>query len=203
MFKLLLWSWPVLNKEYKMYCAELNCFSWGYKNESCMRWLTEAFHFSVAVNFTWKEPPPTQIVQALPDPVKHFSSRQLLEGTNNATLSWHFGLTELTFKSLLIFFGLNYVARVSSELTGTPPSYANRFGLDWIPNQNLVTLFIFNVTTEDNGTFSCQVTADSLDRFGVFRFTSNVRVDVVGKLFVKFRNMHFYHQYRKYLIKIS
>ena len=168
-----------------------------------MRWLTRAFDFSVGANFTWKQPAPNQIVQALPDPVKHFSSRRLFEGAINATLSWHFGLTELTFESLLIFFGLNSVALVSSELTGTPPSYANRFGFDWIPNQNLVTLFIFNVTTEDNGTFSCRVTADSLDGFAVFHFTSNVRVDVVGKLFVKFRNMHFYHQYRKYLIKIS
>ena len=108
-------------------------------------------------------------------------------------MSWHFGLAELTFNSLLIFFGHNSVARVSSSVTGTSPSYANRFGLDWIPDQNLVKLFIFNVTTEDNGIFSCRVTADSLDRFTVFPFTSNVRVDVVGKLFVKFRNMHFYH----------
>ena len=151
-----------------------------------MRWLTEAFDFSDAGNFTWNEPPPTQIVQAVRDPVKHFSTRQLFEGTINATLSWHFGLTELIFKSLLIFFEGNSVARVSPSVTGTPPSYANRFGLDWIPNQNLVKLFIFNVTTEDNGTFSCEVTADSLDRFSEFQFTSNVRVDVVGKLEVKY-----------------
>ena len=125
--------------------------------------------------------------------MKHFSSRQLFEGTINATLSWRFGLTKLNFLSFIIFFGLNPVARVSSEVTGTPPSYANRFGLDWIPDQNLVKLFIFNVTTEDNGIFSCQVTAGSLDRFAEFHFTSNVRVDVVGKLKVKFRNMYFYH----------
>ena len=123
--------------------------------------------------------------------MKHFSSRQLFEGTINATLSWHFGSTELTFKSLLIFFEQNAVARVSSSVTGTRPSYTNRFSLDWIPNQNLVKLFIFNVTTEDNGTFSCEVTADSLDRFSEFKFTSIVRVDVVGKLEVKFRNMYF------------
>ncbi|XP_015777830.1 PREDICTED: uncharacterized protein LOC107355763 [Acropora digitifera] len=108
------------------------------------------------------------------------SSRQLVEGTINATLSWHFGLTELIFKSLLIFFEGNSVARVSSSVNGTPPSYANRFGLDWIPNQNLVKLLIFNVTTEDNGTFSCRVKADSLDRFDEFQFISNVQVDVVG-----------------------
>ena len=134
---------------------------------------------------TWNEPPPPLVVQAVKDPVTHFSSRQLFEGTINATLSWHFGLTELIFKSLFIFFEANSVGRVSSSVTGTPPSYANRFGLDWIPNQNLVKLFIFNVTTEDNGTFSCQVTADSLDRFSQFQFTSNVQVDVLSKFKVK------------------
>ena len=114
--------------------------------------------------------------------MKHFSSRQLFEGTINATLSWHFGLTKLNFQSLLIFFGHNSVARVSSSVSGTPPTYVNRFGLNWIPHQNLVTLFIFNVTTEDTGTFSCRVTAVSLDGFSAFQFTSNVQVDVVGKL---------------------
>ena len=147
-----------------------------------MRRLTEAFDFSDGASLTWNKPLPTQIVQAAADPMKHLSSRQLFEGTINATLSWHFGLTELIFESLLIFFEGISVARVSSSVTGIPPSYANRFGLDWIPNQNLVKLFIFNVTTEDNGTFSCRVTADSLDRFSKFRFRSDVQVDVVGKI---------------------
>ena len=150
---------------------------------------------------TWNDPPPSQTVQAVANPVEHFSSRQLFEGTINATLSWHFGLTELIFKSLLILFEGNAVARVSSSVTGTRPPYGNRFGLDWIPNQNLVKLFIFNVTTVDNGTFSCRVTADSLDGFNNFQFASNVQVDVVGKLKMKFRNMYFCHWYRKYLIK--
>lgn len=134
---------------------------------------------------TWYEPPPNQIVQAAVYPVKHFSSRQLFEGTINATLSWHFGLTELIFKSIAVLFEGKSVARVSSSVTGTPPSCANRFGLDWDPKQNLVMLFISNVTTEDNGTFSFRVRADSLDGYSQFQFTSNVEVDVVGKLEVK------------------
>ena len=147
-----------------------------------MRWLTEAFDFSGGENLTWNEPPPTQIVQAVANPVQHFSSRELFEGTINATFSWHFGLTDLIFDFLIILFEGDSVARVSPSLTGIRPSYANRFGLDWIPNKNLVRLFIFNVTTGDNGTFSCRVAADSLDRFSDFRFTSNIQVDVVGKL---------------------
>ncbi|XP_044180712.1 lachesin-like isoform X4 [Acropora millepora] len=132
-------------------------------------------------SLTWNEPPPTQIVQAvITNPVNHFSSRQLFEGTINATFSWHFGLTDLIFDFLIILFEGDSVARVSPSLTRIRPSYANRFGLDWIPNKNLVKLFIFNVTTEDNGTFSCRVAADSLDRFSDFRFTSNIQVDVVA-----------------------
>ena len=125
--------------------------------------------------------------------MKHLSSRQLFEGTTNATLSWHFGLTELIFKFLLIFFEGTSVALVSSSVIGIPPNYSNRFGLDWISNQNLVKLFIFNVTTEDNGTFSCRVSADSLDRFTEFEFRSDVQVDVVGKIKVKFKRIYFYH----------
>ena len=137
---------------------------------------------------TWSYPPPTKVVQANSNPARHLSSRQLFEGTINATLSWQFALTDLIFKSVLIFIVGNpvTVARVSSSVIGTSPSYANRFGLDWIPNLNLVKLFIFNVTTEDNDIFSCRVTADSLDRFTEFQFRSNVQVDVVGKRKVKF-----------------
>ncbi|XP_015749159.1 PREDICTED: lachesin-like [Acropora digitifera] len=132
-------------------------------------------------SLTWNEPLPTRIVQAvITNPVNHFSSRQLFEGTINATLSWHFGLKGLIFESLFILFEGDSVARASPSLSGIQPSYANRFGLDWFPNQNLVKLFIFNVTTEDNGTFSCRVSADSLDRFSVFLFTSNIQVDVVA-----------------------
>ena len=77
------------------------------------------------------------------------------------------------------------MGRVSSSVNGTPPSCANRFGLDWNPKQNLLTLFIFSVTTKENGTFSFRVTADSLDGYSEFQFTNNVQVDVVGKLVSK------------------
>ena len=125
--------------------------------------------------------------------MKHNSSRQLFVGTTNATLRWRFTLADLKFTSLVIFFEGNSVARVSSEVTGTPPNYAHRFGLDWDFNQNLLKLFIFNVTAEENGTFSCRVTVESLDKFSEFQFASDVQVDVVGKPKVKFRNMYFYH----------
>ena len=158
-----------------------------------MWWLTKACDFSDGTSLTWNEPPPLLVVQAVKDPVKHFSSRQLFEGTINATLSWHFGLTELLFQALAISFEGKTVACISSSVNGTRPGYANRYGLEWIPNQKLVKLFIFNVSMEDNGTFSCRVDVDSLDRFSAYQFTSNVQVDVVGKLKVKFTNIYFCH----------
>ncbi|XP_015751965.1 PREDICTED: hemicentin-1-like [Acropora digitifera] len=130
-------------------------------------------------SLTWIEPAPTQVIQAAVNPVKLFSSRQLFQGTINATLSWQFGLAELIFMSSVVFFEGKSVVRVSSSVTGTPPSCAKRFGLDWEPKQNLLTLFIFNVTTKENGTFSYRVTADSLDGYSEFQFTNNVQVDVV------------------------
>ena len=134
---------------------------------------------------TWNKPAPAQVVQADVNPVKLFSSRQLFQGTINATLSWQFGLAELIFKSSVVFFEGKSVGRVSSSVNGTPPSCANRFGLDWNPKENLLTLFIFSVTTKENGTFSFRVTADSLDGYSEFQFTNNVQVDVVGKLVSK------------------
>ena len=40
---------------------------------------------------------------------------------------------------------------------------------------------------------SALVSFVSFDGYDTFLFESNVQVDVVGKLKVKFRNMHFYH----------
>ena len=132
---------------------------------------------------TWNEPPPTQIVQAVANPVDHFSSRQLREGNINATLRWQFDLTELNFRSLVILFGGTTVAGVIKSLgSGPQPGFENQFGIDWSFNQTFVKLIIFNVTVEENGRFTCQVYADAVEGFAYFRFESNIQVDVVGKL---------------------
>ncbi|XP_067030284.1 uncharacterized protein [Acropora muricata] len=142
--------------------------------------ILECCLLSDAANLTWNEPLPRQVVPAVKDPKQHFSSIQLSEGTINATLSWNFSLTGLHFQAVGVSFKGKTVAIISPLVTGTRPPYGNRFGLDWIPNQNLVKLFIFNVTSDDNGRFSCRVTAESWDRFTEFHFRSNVEVDVVG-----------------------
>ena len=134
---------------------------------------------------TWNEPPPTQIIQALCYPVDHFSSRQLLEGTINANLSWQFNFTDLKFTSLVIFVGTTIIAGVGSSGSGPQPGFENQFAIDWFPNQNFVRLIIFRVTFKHNGTFTCRVTAGAATGFGSFQFESIVQVDVVGKLKVK------------------
>ena len=138
---------------------------------------------------TWNEPPPTKIVQALFNPVDHFSNRQLREGNINVTLSWQFDLTELSFHSLVILFDGTTIAGVKSSGFGSQPGFEKQFGIDWSANQNFVKLIIFNVTTEENGIFTCRVAAHPMTGFGSFQFKSNVQVDVVGKCKVKFRNI--------------
>ena len=148
---------------------------------------------------TWKEPPPTQTIQAVANPVDHFSSRQLHEGNINATLSWQFVLTKLNFRSLVISFNGTTIAGVKSSRSGPQPGFENQFGIDWIRSQTFVKLVVFNVTVEESGRFTCRVNAGAVKGFVSFRFESNVQVDVVGKLQVKFRNisMEMKYLYRK------
>ena len=121
-------------------------------------------------------------MQAVADPVGHFSSKQLHEGTNNANLSWQFDLKDLKFTSLIIFFGTTSIAGVDSSGSGPQPGFENQFDIDWISNQNFVRLIIFKVTFEQNGTFSCRVTAGGTGFGSSYQFKSTVQVDVVGKL---------------------
>ncbi|XP_015764605.1 PREDICTED: vascular endothelial growth factor receptor 1-like isoform X2 [Acropora digitifera] len=142
--------------------------------------LTEFFPETDGESLTWNEPLPTQIVQAVADPVDHFSSRRLHKGKINATLSWQFDLTELTFDELNILFDGTVIAGVKSQRSGTESGFENQFGIDWIPNLHYVKLIIFNVTMEENGTFTCRVATDAVTGFASFTFESFVQVDVVG-----------------------
>ena len=113
----------------------------------------------------------------------HFSSRQVHEGTINATLNWHFRLNQLNFGSLVISINGTHIAGIGSSGSGPQAGFENEYGIDWNANQKLVKLFIFNVTTEKNGTFTCQVNADQVTGFVTknFQFRSAVQVNVVGK----------------------
>jgi len=117
--------------------------------------------------------------------VDHFSSRQLFEGTINATLNWQFRLNQLNFGSLVISLNGTPIGGVGFSGSGLRAGFENEFGIDWNPSQNLVNLFIFKVTTEinDNDMFTCQVNVDEVTGFVTknFQFRSAVQVLVVGK----------------------
>ncbi|XP_015764610.1 PREDICTED: uncharacterized protein LOC107343545 isoform X2 [Acropora digitifera] len=134
-------------------------------------------------SLTWEQPLPTQTVQSS-NPVDHFSSRQLHEGTIHATLNWRFRLNQLNFGSLVISKNGRHIAGIGSSGSGPQAGFENEYGIDWNPNQKLVKLFIFNVTTEKNGTFTCQVNADEVTGFVTknFQFRSAIQVDVVGQV---------------------
>ncbi|XP_074634457.1 uncharacterized protein LOC141893000 [Acropora palmata] len=131
-------------------------------------------------SLTWEQPPPNETVQSA-NPVDHSSSRQLYEGTINATLNWQFRLNQLNFDSLVISLNGTPIAGVGSSGSGLQPGFENEFGIDWNPNQKLIKLFIFKVTIEKNGTFTCQVDADEVTGFVTknIQFRSNVQVHVV------------------------
>ena len=150
-------------------------------------WLTEAFDFSDGGSLNWNEPPPTLTVQTGGILVDHLSGRQLHEGTSNASLSWQFNFTELNFRFLTLLFDKITVAVAYPLGQVFQPGFISQFGIEWIPKQTFVRLIIFNVTSEENGAFTCQVVAETNDSLGL-RFKSNVQVDIVGKLKVKSKN---------------
>ncbi|XP_074633570.1 uncharacterized protein LOC141892260 isoform X6 [Acropora palmata] len=109
----------------------------------------------------------------------HFSKRPvtLNEGNTNATIRWHFVLVYLTFHSLTISFEGQVIAGIKSSKQGPEPGFENQFGINWIVSQNLVTLTIFNSTTDVNGVFTCEVSTER--GFGTFQFSSSVEVNIV------------------------
>lgn len=138
-----------------------------------------------AQELTWKEPLPVQTVP-YNNITDHFSMKRLLEGDTNATLRWRYALIGLSFDSLSILFGGQIIAGAWSSEQGPEPGFEDKYDINWVDSQNLVTLFIFNVTTEVDGIFTCRVSARK--RFGSIQFSSLVEVDVVegGKVHSSF-----------------
>ena len=117
--------------------------------------------------------------------MKHFSHRTLHEGTINASLRWHFKLTDLKF--VVLWFDGKGLAGAHSSRHRVQPPFENQFGMDWILNESFVRLIIFNLTIKENATFTCRVLV--LKAHLTFTFYSIVQVDVGGKLKVKSRNI--------------
>ena len=107
---------------------------------------------------------------------------QALEGLPKV-LSWNFSFTsDLSFNSLTISLGIPGVAGVrSSGQAGVESSFTDRFNFSWIPSQKF-TLIIFNVTADDNGTFTCVLTLAK--GFSANSWESRIQVNVVGKVYI-------------------
>lgn len=111
----------------------------------------------------------------------HRNLTRLIEGTINASLSWDFSLSsDLTFDSVSLGLGAVGIAVVDGPTIEVLEGFKDKYAINWIPNQR-ITLVIFRVTTEHNNTFVCEIIA----KRGTKRtWTSNVQVDVVGKIHI-------------------
>lgn len=132
---------------------------------------------------TWFEPPP---VETASDhlTVLTADSRQILEGSTNVPLCWNFSLTAdanpITLITVVLDLnGVNVVTIVpSTGQIGIQASFLGRYNVSWTPQ--LLTMVNFNVTSEDNGEFGCEVST--------FEGASNIvwkrkmTVEVIGKL---------------------
>ena len=140
------------------------------------------FYFSDGTSVTWFEPLPVEVISD--HNLVHYASNTTklpLESTN-IPLSWNFSLS-----SDLLFISLN-LKRNGESIGVVPPAggpakinspFDQRFSLNWIPNEK-VTLTIFNVTTDDNGTFACEPTLFNAVS-GVNAWKSIIPVQVLGK----------------------
>ena len=124
---------------------------------------------SDGTSVTWFEPPPVEVISD--HNLVHYASNttELPLASTNISLSWNFSLS-----SGLFFISLNL--RLNGVgIGGVPPAgvgqpgiispFKQRFSLNWIPSEK-VTLTIFNVTADDNGTFACEL--------NLFKSISNV-----------------------------
>ena len=128
---------------------------------------------------TWNEPLPILTVpQSDVSSVFHRSHTRLIEDTINASLSWYFNLSGLTFNSVNLKLKPDNIAFVTNQKQEISAGFQGKYAINWIPNQR-ITLVIFKVTSEHNATFACEVAAVGN---GLSIWRSEVQVDVVGRV---------------------
>ncbi|KAK2549873.1 Basement membrane-specific heparan sulfate proteoglycan core protein, partial [Acropora cervicornis] len=127
---------------------------------------------------TWNEPLPVLTVQESDSHQEvHRNYTRLIEDTINASLSWHFSLSSgLTLIGVNLKLKTVTIAFVSNQKPEVSAFYKDKYAINGIPNQR-ITLVIFNVTTEQNATFACEVVASGN---GVSTWRSEVQVEVVA-----------------------
>lgn len=99
----------------------------------------------------------------------------LSEGSTDELLNWRFTL-EQGFTLVLVtlqFNGAGVASVLISGVVNPNPVFTSRFNVSWVSGH--VTLVIFNVSTSDEGVFSCQLTDVSGNQW-----KRNIQVAVVG-----------------------
>ena len=127
---------------------------------------------------TWFEPPP---VETVTDPtLVHTNSTKLHRGSTNVHLNWKFSLTsELFLVSVTLRFDGNSVGTIVPSTGAARPSasFTSRFNVSWVAQ--VATLIIFNVTSADEGLFTCELNTFEGGTNKIWN--RNIDVSVVGK----------------------
>ena len=141
------------------------------------------FYSSDGTSITWFEPPPVEVISD--HNLVHYASNttKLPLASTNISLNWNFSLS-----SGLFFISLN-LKRNGETIGLVPPTgggqprinspFDQRFSLNWIPSEK-VTLTIFNVTSDDNGTFLCELSLFNAAS-GTNLWKSIIPVQILGK----------------------
>ena len=129
---------------------------------------------------TWFKPPPVETVSD--HTIVHTNSTQLRKGSTNVHLNWEFSLTsELNhILTTLKFDDVSVGTILPSGAAATNAAFSSRFNISWVAP--LATLIIFNVSTADEGLFSCELNTfeGATNKF----WRRKIDVSVVGKLII-------------------
>ena len=127
---------------------------------------------------TWFSPPPVETVTD--NTIVHTNSTKFRKGSTHVYLNWEFSLTNelslilVTFK----FDGTSVGTIVPSTGAAAPSaSFTLGFNVSWVAQH--ATLTIFNVTTADEGLFTCELNTFAGVTNKIWK--RNVDVSVVGK----------------------
>ena len=115
----------------------------------------------------------------------HTNNIQLYKGSINKRLNWTFTLAQDPVLVLLQLGG-DRVARIvpSTLLVIVVSPFTSKVNVTWVSGQ--ITLIIFNVTTGDEGVYSCELTTGSGNAW-----KRNIKVEVVGNYKVIVLNYSF------------
>ena len=128
---------------------------------------------------TWFAPPPVETVTNH-NLIAHTNSTKLRQGSANVHLNWEFSLTsELNLILVTLKFDSLTVGTIvpSSGAAAADAAVTSRFNVSWVAQR--ATLSIFDVTTADEGLFTCELNTFEGSTNKIWR--RSIDVSVVGK----------------------